>query len=153
MLNKWWRILARPHTILAVFALIVAVYVCSKTITAHTVTRTVVQLTPDSGEAASTPSEQLSQALTELKNGLGTMVWPAELAVPLVFFETVDRQPTAVLSFTVPSTLALPVQHEVDLLAHIEKTALAHGAARVLILHDGVATGVFLHHVAVRTEL
>lgn len=153
MVGKWWRIFARPHTILAVFAVVVSAYVFVQAITAGSVRRTVVQLTTTDNNLARTKSEQLTAELAALKESLGTAVWPAELAVPLVFFETVDRQPTAVLSFHVPSTLALPVQREVELLAAIQRTALAQGAARVLVLNDGVATGVFLHHVAVRTEL
>ena len=153
MLAKWWRILARPHTILAVFALIVAGYFFAQALTAGNVQRTVVHLSPPDGERVATPSERLTSELAARKAGLGTAVWPAELPVPLVFFETVDRQPTAVLSFSVPATLALSVERELELLAAIQQTALAQGAARVLILQDGVATGVFLHHVAVRTQL
>lgn len=177
MTARWWRILARPHVLLAAFFLILAFLFFVRTVSTRGPERTVVQVRTEtetlpestvqltlqvpggepyqhSVQAAipTEPSERLHAVLALLRERLVDLdVWPEALPTPLVFVETIERQPTAVLSFSVPTGLAVSLAVELVLYHAIEKTALANGAARLVVLQDGEPTGVFLSHVAVRT--
>lgn len=178
MLPRLWRIVARPHVLIALFFLIIAAVTLVNVLQSSNVERMVVQLEPDAEPQPETtidlyivqldgselvlrttaplpnePSERLSAILTQLKGELEAIdVWPSELPVPTVFVTTLQRQQVAALSFPVPDNLVASLDTELALLSAIEKTALANGAARLLFLQNGEPTGVFLHHVAVRTE-
>lgn len=177
MAARWWRILARPHVILAVFLFTIALFMFVRTLGERGPTHVVVQMSAETddavpstiqltlqvpgGEAYQKPvsavvpeqqSERLQAVLELLREELLQLdVWPEAVPAPLVFIETIDRQPTAVLSFSVPTGLAISLAAELVLYNAIEKTALANGAARLVVLQDGEPTGVFLTHVAVRT--